>query len=209
MINQHIQQRMKKTHSARCILYSVDFEETIQQHLHEWDVIAGSYIEIARRLELAGCDFIALCANTPHKIADKIQNEIHIPLIHIVDATAEKIQEKKIKKIGLIGTKYTMGEPFYIERLKERYDIEAIVPEKKDQIIIHDIIFNELTYEIMKKSSKEKYLSIIDRLKKNGAEGIILGCTEIPLLISQDDLDIPSFDTTVIHAKAIAEYALQ
>jgi amino-acid racemase len=209
IINETIKDKLGKTHSAHCILYSIDFEETIQQQLEDWNAISQSFIEIAKKLEQAGCDFIVICANTIHKIADNIQKNIHIPILHIVDATAEKIQEKKIKKVGLLGTKYTMGETFYKQRLKDKYNINTIIPNHSEQKIIHDVILNELTYEIIKPSSKQQYIEIIKNLVSKGAEGIILGCTEIPLLIKKDDLDIPMFDTTSIHAKAAADFALQ
>lgn len=209
IINEMIQRKLGKTHSAHCIIYSIDFEEIIQKHLDEWDVIADSFTNIAKKLEQAGCDFVALCANTPHKIAEDIQKNIDIPLLHIVDATANTIIHEKINCIGLLGTKYTMGEKFFRQRLKEKFEIDTIVPDTKDQSIIHEIIFRELAYEIKKETSKKKYIDIINRMVDNGAEGIILGCTEIPLLINQEDLTIPLFDTTKIHAEAIAEYALE
>ncbi len=209
IINETVNERLGNAHSAHCILYSIDFEETIQQHIDDWDVIADSFVDIAKKLEQAGADFVVICANTIHKIADDVQKNINIPILHIVDVTAEKIQETGIKKIGLIGTKYTMGEAFYRQRLKEKFNIETIVPDQKEQEIIHNIILNELTYEIINPASKQKYIDIINNLVAKGAEGIILGCTEIPLLIKKNDVDIPLFDTTTIHAKATVEYALR
>jgi len=208
IINTTIKNTIGKTHSARCILYSIDFEETIQEQLEDWNAISDSFIEIAQKLERAGCDFIVICANTLHKIADNVQKNISIPLLHIVDATAEKIQERKISKVGLLGTKYTMREPFYKHRLKEKFDIDTFIPNKEEQKTIHDIILNELTYEIINPSSKQKYIKIINNLVSKGAKGIILGCTEIPMLINKNDTKIPLFDTTMIHAKAAAEFAL-
>lgn len=208
IINITIKNNLEKTHSARCILYSIDFEETIQEQLEDWNAISDSFIEIAQKLERAGCDFIVICANTIHKIADNVQKNISIPLLHIVDATAEKIQKRKISKVGLLGTKYTMREPFYKHRLKEKFNIDTLIPNKDEQKIIHDIILNELTHEIIKPSLKQKYIKIINNLVSKGAEGIILGCTEIPMLINKNDTKIPLFDTTMIHAKAAAEFAL-
>lgn len=207
IMNETVKEKLGGSHSAHCILYSVDFDEFILQH--EWDEITLSFIEIAKKLEKSGVDFIVICANTMHKIADEIQNSVSIPILHVVDVTAEKIVEKGLKKVGLLGTKYTMEEDFYKQRLKDKFNIDTIVPETQDREIIQDIIFNELTHEIIKKSSKQKYVKIINNLVSKGAEGIILGCTEIPLLIKKNDVDIPVFDTTAIHAKAAVEYALK
>jgi aspartate racemase len=208
IINETVNEKLGKAHSARCILYSVDFEEDIVKNEHDWDEIAEFYIDTAKKLEYFGADFLLLCANTMHKIADDVQKSINSPILHIADMTGMKIVEKGLKKVGLLGTKYTMGEEFYKQKLKERFDIETIVPEESERKIVHDIIHDELTHEIIKDSSKEKYIKIINNLVSNGAEGVILGCTEIPLLIKQKDLDIPVFDTTTIHAKAAAEYAI-
>lgn len=208
VINETVKEKLGGAHSAHCILYSVDFEEFVLKHEERWDEIAISYIDIAKKLEESGADFIIICANTMHKIAEDVQNNISIPLIHIVDAVAEKILEKKLRNVGLLGTKYTMEEDFYKKRLNEKYKIKPIVPKIHEREIIHDIIINELTYEVMKKSSKQKYIEIINNLILKGAEGVILGCTEIPLLIKENDVEIPVFDTTAIHAEAAVEYAL-
>lgn len=209
IINETIKEKLGGAHSAHCILYSVDFDEFILQREGKWDEIASSFIDIAKKLEQSGADFLIICANTMHKIADDVQNSVNIPLIHIVDVTAEKIVERGLKKVGLLGTKYTMEDEFYKQRLKEKFNIEIIIPEAKEREIVHNIIFNELTHEIITQSSKQKYIKIINNLVSNKVEGIILGCTEIPLLIKKDDVDIPIFDTTAIHAKAAVEYALK
>ena len=209
VINETVNEKLGKTHSAHCILYSVDFEEFITKKVGKWDEISIQFIDITQKLQGAGAEFFILCANTLHIIADELENKVDIPLVHIVDATAEKIQEKHIKKIGLLGTKYTMGEDFYKKRLKEKNGIETIVPSPEDQKIIHTIIIEELAHNIFKPSSKQIYLDIIEKMKKQGAEGIILGCTEIPLLIKEDDINIPSFDTIKIHAQAAVNYALE
>jgi aspartate racemase len=209
IINETVNKKLGGKHSAQCILYSIDFEETIIKNYDNWDEIAKSFVDAAKILEQAGADLLIICANTIHKIADEVENGITIPLIHIADAAGEKIVEKHLKKVGLIGTKYTMSEDFYKKRLKDKYGIETIIPSTKDQEIIDYIICEELTFDIIKKSSKQKYIKIIDKLVSNGAEGIILGCTEIPLLIKETDVDIPVFDTTNIHAKKAVEYALK
>lgn len=209
IINETIKEKLGGAHSAHLILYSVDFDEFIIKREGKWDEIASSFIDIAKKLEQSGADFLLICANTLHKIADEIQDNINIPLLHIVDVTAERILKKGLNKVGLIGTKYTMEENFYKQRLKQKFSIETIVPGTKEREIIHNIIFNELTYEIIKQSSKEKYIKIINNLISRGAQGIILGCTEIPMLIKENDIDTNIFDTTSIHAKAAVEYALK
>ena len=209
IINEEINKKLGEKHSAKCILYSIDFEEVVVKNYDDWEKITNSFKDIAKTLENAGAECIVICANTMHKIADKVEENINIPLIHIADATGEKIKEKNLKKVGLLGTKYTMNEEFIKQRIKDKYDIETIVPNDDDQKIIEDIINNELTFEIIKESSKQKYIDIINKLVSKGAEGIILGCTEIPLLIKSSDVNIPVFDTTSIHAKAAVEYALR
>lgn len=209
IINQTVNKKLGCKHSAKCILYSIDFEEIMVKNWHNWDEITKIFIQIAKTLEKAGSELLVICANTPHKIADKIQENIGIPLISIVDATAEKIKEKNLKKVGLIGTSYTMNEDFFKKKLKDKYGIQTVIPDENNQKIIEDIIEKELSFNIIKKVSKQKYIKIIDKLISEGCEGIILGCTEIPLLIGQSDLDIPVFDTTSIHAKATVEYALK
>ncbi len=208
IINETVKEKLGGAHSAHCILYSVDFDEFILKQEGRWDKIGNSYIDIAKKLEKSGADFLIICANTMHKIADDVQRNIDIPLIHIVDAVAEKIIDKDLRKVGLLGSKYTMDEDFYKKRLKEKYNIEPIIPKTKEREIVHNIIINELTYEVIKKSSKQKYLDIINNLILEGVEGIILGCTEIPLLIKENDVELPVFDTTTIHAKSAVEYAL-
>jgi len=209
IINETVNEKLGGKHSASCILYSVDYEEKIIKNCDNWNEITKTFISAAKILEKAGAQLIIICANTIHKIADEVENNINIPLIHIADATGEKIVEKSIKKVGLLGTKCTMSEDFYKKRLKDKYGIETIVPDNKDQEIIDHIICKELTFNIIKKSSKQKYLRIIKKLILNGADGIILGCTEIPLLIKSSDIDIPVFNTTSIHAKKAVECSLK
>ena len=209
IINETVKEKLGRSHSARCILYSINFEETVLQNQGRWDVISKSFIDITKKLENAGADFLIICANTMHKIADDIENNANIPIIHIADVTAEKIIERGLSKVGLLGTSYTMEEDFYKERLKEKFNIETIIPEKNERDLINKIILNELTQGKIIQSSKQRYLEIIENLIDKKAEGIILGCTEIPLIIKKDDVDIPIFDTTEIHAKAAVEYALK
>ncbi|AWH77947.1 aspartate/glutamate racemase family protein [Clostridioides difficile] len=200
VINTVIKKRLGGLHSSKCILYSVDFQEIEEcQSSGNWEKSAKILADAAIKLQGAGADFIVICTNTMHKVSDKIQESIHIPLLHIADVTATVLKEKEIKKVALLGTKYTMEQDFY-KNIIINNGIEVLIPNEEDRIIVNDTIFNELCLGIVSESSKKAFLSIIDKLSKQGAEGVILGCTEIGLLIKQNDTSIPLFDTTVIHA---------
>jgi aspartate racemase len=208
MINQQINDRLGGLHSARIILYSVDFEEfRPPTDPHAWGPITEKFTGIAQRLERAGADGLLLCANTPHMIADTMQQGLRIPLIHIAGATAKEIGKKKLKTVGLLGTRITMEQAFFRDRLSKA-GIASIIPDENERNFIHASIFDELGKEIFKPETKKHYLEIIDDLNNKGAEGIIFGCTEIPLLIQQKDCRIPVFDTTLIHASAAVDFAL-
>ena len=208
IINETVKEKLNKLHSAKIIMYSVDFEEIeLLQHKGKWDELTSLMIEIAQRLEKAGADFIVICTNTMHKVAEDVEKSVEIPLLHIVDVTAEKIKAKGINKVGLLGTRFTMEDNFYRDRLR-KHGIEAIIPSEKEREIVHSVIYNELCLGVIKESSREKFKEIIKNLAKRGAEGVILGCTEIPLLVKQGDVDLPLFDTTEIHAKASVDFAL-
>ena len=209
IINETVKERLGGLHSAKCILYSVDFEEIESlQHQGKWEELTKLMINFAQQLERAGADFIVICTNTMHKMAEEVQDNIHIPLLHIADATAEKIIEQGLRKPGLLGTKFTMEEDFYKQRLKKKYSINVIIPSYADRELIDSVIYNELCLGKIKQSSKEKFKEIITKLVSVGADGLILGCTEIPLLISQKDVEVPLFDTTAIHSKAAVSLAL-
>lgn len=209
IINETVKELLGGLHSAKCLMYSFDFEEIESlQHQGKWLDLEQLVIEVAQRLETGGADLIVICTNTVHKVADEVQKNINIPLLHIVDTSAEKISQKGLKKIGLLGTKFTMEEEFYKGKLSE-YGFEVLIPEEEERQILHDVIYNELVVGNLKQSSKKQFLNIIQKLKNKGAEGIILGCTEIPLLIKQEDVDIPLFDTTTIHARSAVKYALE
>ena len=209
IINETVKERLGGLNSAKCIMYSVDFEEIASlQHQGEWEELTRLMIRFAQQLERAGADFIVICTNTMHKMAREVQDNINIPLLHIADATAERIKEQGLRKPGLLGTKFTMEEDFYKKRLKEKYNLDVMIPSNTDRAVIDSVIYNELCLGILKQSSKEKFKDIIRRLVSNGADGLILGCTEIPLLISQKDVEVPLFDTTAIHSKAAVEFAL-
>lgn len=210
IINETVKQKLGGLHSAECIMYSVDFDEIEKlQHQGKWEDLTKIMIDCAQRLEKAGANVIIICTNTMHKMAGEVESSINIPLLHIADATAEKIKEKSFKKVGLLGTKFTMEEDFYKGRLIEKHDIEVIVPNSEEMQIVHDIIFDELCLGIIKETSKEQYKKIILNLSEKGAEGVILGCTEIPLLIKQEDVEVPLFDTISIHAEFAVDYAIK
>ncbi|HEL5705937.1 TPA: aspartate/glutamate racemase family protein, partial [Clostridioides difficile] len=191
VINTVIKERLGGLHSSKCILYSVDFQEIEEcQSSGNWEKSAKILADAAIKLQEAGADFIVICTNTMHKVSDKIQESIHIPLLHIADVTATVLREKEIKKVALLGTKYTMEQDFY-KNVIINNGIEVLIPNEEDRIIVNDTIFNELCLGIVSESSKKAFLSIIDNLGKQGAEGVILGCTEIGLLIKQNDTSIP------------------
>jgi len=210
IINRQVREKLGGLHSARILMYSVDFDEIEKlQHEGKWEEAAELMIEAAIRIEKGGADFIVICTNTMHKLYDNVKKRIKIPFLHIADATAEKIKAEGLKKIGLLGTKFTMEEYFYKGRLKDKYGLEVIVPDDNDRQIVHDVIYNELCAGIIEQSSKDHFIRIINKLVDNGAEGIILGCTEIPLLVQQKDAQVLLFDTTRIHAESAVATALK
>lgn len=210
IINECVRDRLGGLHSAKIILYSFNLAEIAAlQEEGNWDAAAVLLIGAAQKLELAGAAILIICTNTMHKVAEPVQESVAIPLVHIADATAEEIKVKGFQRIGLLGTKLTMEQHFYKERLKDKYDLDVIIPADNERNVINHVIYDELCCGQVKPSSKEQFCSIIQNLVTNGAEGIILGCTEIGLLVVQQDVRIPLFDTTMIHAQAAAQYALQ
>jgi len=209
IINETVKEKLGKLHSAKSLMFSVDFDEIQHlQHIGDWNTLTKIMVDAADRLEKGGADFIVICTNTMHRMVNDIEKNVKIPVIHIADATAKKIKEGKIKKVGLLGTKFTMEQDFYKGRLATNHGIDVIIPNDDERNTVHSIIYNELCQGQIKQPSKEQYIKIIEKLKSNGAEGVILGCTEIPLLIKQEDVSIPIFDTTKIHAEMAVEYAL-
>ncbi|RXK00486.1 aspartate racemase [Arcobacter sp. CECT 8986] len=209
-INEEIKEQLGGLHSAKVVLYSVDFEEIEKlQHQGKWDETAKILSDAAKNLQNASADFIVICTNTMHKVAPIIQENINIPILHIANATGKKLQEEGIKKVGLLGTAFTMKQEFYKDTISNNFDIEVIVPNEEDINIIHKIIYEELCLGIIKEESKKQYLKIIKTLHNQGAQGIILGCTEIGMLINQNDTDIKLFDTTYIHAIEAVNEALK
>ena len=209
VINETIKKQLGGLHSAKCILYSVDFDEIEKyQAGGEWDKSADILSEAAQALERAGADYIVICTNTMHKVAPEIGRRIHIPILHIADMTAAELQKQGIKKVGLLGTKYTMRQDFYKNILIEQ-GIEVVIPNDADVDVVNRIIYDELCLGKISEQSKDIYLDIIMKLAQDGAQGIILGCTEIGLLVRQSDTDIPLFDTTLIHAEQAALKSLE
>ncbi|MGU9966555.1 aspartate/glutamate racemase family protein [Bacillus velezensis] len=208
IINEEIKKKLGGLHSAKCLLYSVDFKEIEHyQSVGAWDKAGEALGEVARSLEKAGADFIVICTNTMHKVLGYIQEMITIPILHIADATAEQIIRQDIRSVGLLGTKYTMEQDFYKSRIAS-HDINVIVPDDDERELINNIIYQELCLGEIKQSSKNIYKKIINNLVDRGAEGIILGCTEIGLLVKAEDSKVPLFDTTLIHAQKAVNKSL-
>lgn len=207
-INQLVNERLGETHSAKMLLYSLDFRDfDVMQKQNNWDGIAEMLCEAALKLEKAGADCIIIASNTPHLVADRVRMILSVPLIHIAEETAKEVLLQNVNKIILLGTKFTMENDFFKDRLKE-VGIETIIPANTDRDIIHKSIFNELTKGIFKEETRKMYLNIINDLRTDGAEGVIFGCTEISLLIKPEDCSVKVFDTTLIHSKAVVEYAI-
>lgn len=210
LINRRIQNLLGGVHSARIILYSLDFAEIeALQRTGNWKEMGRILADVSETLEKAGAEILVLCTNTMHKLSPVIEERIEIPFIHIADVTGAAIEEKGLKTVGLLGTQFTMEQKFYSERLKNRYDLNVITPPLKDRKEIHRIIYDELVKGIVLEESKRTYLQIMQRLIDKGAEGVILGCTEIPLLIRQEDCTVPVFDTTALHAEAAVLEAMK
>lgn len=209
LLNQMINERLGGVHSCKLLMSSVDFAEVKELTFNDdWDGLAGLMIDSARKLEQAGADGILICANTMHHIADKVQAAIHVPLIHIAGATGDAINQKGLNKVALLGTKYTMLFDFYKDKLAEK-SIASIIPGEEDIEYINEAIYNEMGKGIFLPERKARVIEIINQLAQEGAEGVILGCTELPILIKQEDVSIPVFDTTLIHVTAAVEFALQ
>ena len=209
IMNEAVREKLGRLHSAKILLYSYDFEEIeTLQHRGRWDLLGQSLLEQALRLEKAGADMIVLGTNTMHKLAGVLEAGLSIPLIHIADVSAEGIKKRGLRLVGLLGTRFTMEGDFYAGRLEEKHGIRTIVPGDEDRRIVHAAIYDELCLGVIKESSKGQFLRIVGDLVSRGAEGIILGCTEIPLLIKPGDVTVPVFDTTRIHARAAVERAL-
>lgn len=209
IINQAIRERLGGFHSARSVMVSIDFAEIeTAQQAGDWDKAAQIMVEAARNVERGGGEFLVICTNTMHKLAPEVGAQIEIPILHIADATASRIKQRGLKRIGLLGTRFTMEEEFYRGRMMEEHGLDILIPADADRELVHDVIYDELVLGKINEQSKVEYLRIIDGLRETGAEGVILGCTEISLLVADGDLEMPTFDTTRIHAQTAVEFAL-
>ncbi len=207
-INEGVKNTLGGLHSAKIVMYSVDFEPIEKlQHAGDWQGTARILVEAAQSIESAGADFLLICTNTMHKVAPEIEKVIQIPLLHIADATAETLVQEGIKTVGLLGTAFTMEQDFYKGRLSDKYGLEVLVPDKEDRQIVHKVIYNELCLGKIQTDSKAEYIRIIKLLEDQGAEAVILGCTEISMLVSQADTNVRLLDTTTIHAEKAVKYA--
>ncbi len=209
-INEGIKHNLGGLHSAKICLYSVDFDEIEKlQHADDWNAAAMVLADGARKIEAGGANFLIICTNTMHRVASEIEQAISIPLLHIADATALKLKDDNITRVGLLGTRFTMEHNFYKSRITELFGIEVLVPEPDERTLLHAIIYDELCLGKIENTSRQQCLEIISRLFARGAQAVILGCTEIALLVSQDHTSIPLYDTTVIHANQAVSYALK
>ncbi|QEE42574.1 MULTISPECIES: aspartate/glutamate racemase family protein [unclassified Methylobacterium] len=210
ILNQGVRDRLGPTASARCVLWSFDFAEIeALQHAGAWDGLTARMVDAARRLEACGAELLLLCTNTMHRIAPAVEAAVRVPLLHIADPTAERIKAAGFRKVGLLGTAFTMEHVFYKGRLAARHGLDVIVPGQDDRARIHRIIYEELVAGIVRAESREAYRAIMARLVEEGAEAIILGCTEIMLLVQPADSTVPLFDTTALHAEAAIEASLR
>jgi len=209
IINETVKEKLGGLHSAKCLMFSVDFAEVeVLQREGRWDEAGQMMVAAGQSLERGGVDFVVLCTNTMHKLADQLQAGIQIPLLHIADATAEKIRAAGLHKIGLLGTRFTMEHDFYKGRLVDLFGLEVLTPEAAEREVVHRVIYDELCLGVVREESRQEYIRIMKNLEAAGAEGIILGCTEIELLVQPGDSSLPLFPTTRIHAEAAVEYAL-
>lgn len=209
IINEAVHQRLGGVHSAQCVMYSVDFAEIeVLQSQGRWEEATQMMVNVARLIEKGGADFLLICTNTMHKMADDVQHSINIPLLHIADAAAESIKARGLKTVGLLGTRFTMEEDFYTGSLAKIHGLQVLIPDAAERDIIHRVIYDELVVGKILPESKAAYLRVIDHLVQRGAQGIILGCTEIGLLVKEGDCSAPLFDTTPLHALAAVDFAL-
>ena len=209
ILNETVKARLGGFHSADCLMVSVDFAEVESlQHQDKWDELTEMMVAAAERIEAGGAEILLICTNTMHKMAPEMQAAIQIPLLHIADAAGKAIQAQGLQTVALLGTKFTMEGDFYRQRLHEKFGLDVLIPDAADREIVHNTIYDELVKGVLNPASRQAFLKIITKLQAQGAQGVVLGCTEIPLLVKQADVDIPVFDTTRIHAEAAAAWAL-
>ncbi|MGM0420040.1 MAG: aspartate/glutamate racemase family protein [Bacillota bacterium] len=209
LLNHVVKERLGEPHSAELIMYSVDFAEYERlQHAGDWEQLGRKMIGLAQALEGAGAELLLICTNTMHKLAPAVQANTGVPLLHIADAAAAAIKAQGLSRVALLGTNFTMTEPFYKDRLQDKHGLEILIPDQEQRQVIHKVIYTELISGIINDISRAKFKKIIDSLKARGAQGVVLGCTEIPLLIKAKDSSLPVFDTTTLHALQAVEQAL-
>jgi len=209
IINEAVKERLGGLHSAKSMMYSVDFAEIEKlQHAGDWEALTQSMIIAAKQVEKGGADLLVICTNTMHKMAPEVAAAIDIPLLHIADATASAIKAQHLNTVGLLGTRFTMEGNFYRGKLEKDPGLKVLIPDDEERESVHRIIYDELVKGIIREESRKVYLDVIAGLKSRGAEGVILGCTEIPLLVKQEDVSLPIFDTTTIHARAAVDWSL-
>lgn len=209
ILNQKTKEILGGVHSSKCLLHSVDFDDIATlQHEGNWKFLAVKMVQAAKKLETAGAQLILLCSNTMHKVAPEVERSIGVPFLHIVDATAEQIQKNSMTRVGLLGTRFTMEEAFIKDRFRDHFGIDILIPPANERDLVHEVIYGELVKGIIQNSSRRSFLRVIDRLVLEGATGIILGCTEIELLVRPSDTEVPLFQTTRIHAEKAVEVAL-
>jgi aspartate racemase len=209
LINKGVHERLGGSHSAELLLLSIDFEPVEEmQGRGDWAGMGKLMAEWAVRLEKAGAEGLVICTNTMHRLAGEVERAVKVPLIHIADATAVAIRRRGLASVGLLGTRYTMELDFYRGRLEKEHGLKVLIPEEPGRTAVHDIIYRELAFGTIREDSRRAYIEVIEVLKKRGAEGVILGCTEIPLLVKEKDSPVPVFDTTALHAAAAVDFAL-
>ncbi len=209
-LNEGVKAQLGGLHSAKIALYSVDFEEIEKlQHAGDWEATAVILADAGKKVEQAGADFLLICTNTMHKVANEVEAAISIPLLHLADATGERLRAAGVERVGLLGTRFTMEQDFYKQRLIDKFNIEVLVPTPDEIEIVHRVIYEELCLGQIEDNSREDYLKTISHLSERGAEAVILGCTEIALLVQQHHTDVPLFDTTAIHCEEAVKLALQ
>lgn len=210
IINQTVQKQLGGVNSARIVMHSFNFQDIKDlQYVQNWPELTARMIDVARNLKAAGADFIVICSNTMHRMADEIETAAAVPLLHIADPTGDDIKAKNISKVLLLGTDFTMTQEFYKGRLRDKFGLQVQIPDEADRKIVHDTIYNELVRGIIQPSSRKAFADIIAKSADQGAEAVILGCTEIMLLVKPEDTHLPQFDTTTLHARRAAEMSLQ
>ena len=208
LVNEEVRDRLGGFHSARIVLGSVDFAEIeVLQASADWDAAGSVLAHEARMLQAAGADCIVLCTNTMHRVAEAIETAVDIPLIHLADVTATAVARAGVGRVALLGTRFTMEQPFYLDRLRA-HGLEVLVPQDDDRALVHDVIYDELVRGVVREQSRAAYVDVVERLVEHGAQGVILGCTEIELLLRPSDVDVPVFATTALHARAAVEFAV-